>query len=290
MSSQEPQASLHRIRQLVQMPYHEYLQTVEWKAKRDEAVERDAGRCRLCYSSENLQVHHRTYYRRGNEHPNDLTTLCKECHEHFHSKVTERELRAQWGESDVPLTEEEQEQQRKRDLENMERALLGMLLLAPEKFQETGIIRIVDPEDFSNPSRREVYRLLADGNTDFTLPSHLQEETQICAAYLTYLAEKSEVDVSTTNNDIVQYACRFKIHILRKRNDDLEMLMESAAKAGDKQTERSIRMLIAQLLRQIRETDTDMRRYCAQEVIVEKKPTTSWREYLKKLENREDGQ
>ncbi len=78
-----------RIQELKSMPYPEYLQTPEWAKKRQQILERDGGRCRICDSSESLNVHHRTYERRGNEDLNDLTTLCRRCHEHFHQREQE---------------------------------------------------------------------------------------------------------------------------------------------------------------------------------------------------------
>ena len=49
-------------------------------------VARAAGRrCQLCnLGSVPLNVHHRTYERRGEELDEDLTVLCRECHHTFH--------------------------------------------------------------------------------------------------------------------------------------------------------------------------------------------------------------
>jgi 5-methylcytosine-specific restriction endonuclease McrA len=69
---------------LAAMPYRDYLRTPEWRAVRERALMRDGHRCRLCNAPDNLNVHHRTYARRGDESLEDLTTLCRGCHEHFH--------------------------------------------------------------------------------------------------------------------------------------------------------------------------------------------------------------
>jgi hypothetical protein len=61
--------------------YDEYLNSPEWKALREKIKRRDGGRCRLCGGSDDLHVHHRSYEHFGNEHPSDLTTLCRWCHE-----------------------------------------------------------------------------------------------------------------------------------------------------------------------------------------------------------------
>lgn len=69
---------------LLAMPYTEYLQSEHWKQKREAALIAAEYRCQLCYSDKNLEVHHRTYERRGCERPSDLTVLCHTCHCQFH--------------------------------------------------------------------------------------------------------------------------------------------------------------------------------------------------------------
>tara|TARA_B110000483_G_C18015757_1_gene472977 strand:- start:11 stop:628 length:618 start_codon:yes stop_codon:yes gene_type:complete len=64
--------------------YHKYLKSIEWKNKSKGVKERDRGCCRICNSSLNLEVHHRTYFNIGNEKLIDLITLCKKCHSLFH--------------------------------------------------------------------------------------------------------------------------------------------------------------------------------------------------------------
>lgn len=70
--------------QYKRIDYHAYLQSDKWGTKRQLALERAYHRCQLCNSPDNLHVHHRTYERLGNEKPEDLTVLCKDCHEMFH--------------------------------------------------------------------------------------------------------------------------------------------------------------------------------------------------------------
>ena len=69
-----------RAYQLAMMPYSEYLQTPEWKARRAATIEYAGGSCMFCDSTRRLEAHHRTYQRRGNEEPRDLVALCHECH------------------------------------------------------------------------------------------------------------------------------------------------------------------------------------------------------------------
>src|SRR5712671_1523701 len=117
------QPNPERIHKLRTMPYEEYLRTPEWTQKRDQTLERDGYHCRVCNSSENLHVHHRTYVRRGNENINeDLTTLCRKCHEHFHQRINqieimERTYRAPF----IPETEEVRSQR-------LENYLVGLLI------------------------------------------------------------------------------------------------------------------------------------------------------------------
>lgn len=64
--------------------YYEYLESQEWKDKRDELFRIRGRRCERCNSSKNIQVHHLTYERVFNELLNDLEVLCKTCHEIEH--------------------------------------------------------------------------------------------------------------------------------------------------------------------------------------------------------------
>ena len=64
--------------------YHAYLLSPEWKTKRDERVIAAGRRCQVCNSPHLLECHHRTYERIGNELPEDLFVLCRECHQTFH--------------------------------------------------------------------------------------------------------------------------------------------------------------------------------------------------------------
>ena len=73
-----------RVEVLATMPYRDYLQTPEWQEVRRAALERAGYRCQVCNAATPLDVHHRTYERRGHEHPSDVIALCRTCHELFH--------------------------------------------------------------------------------------------------------------------------------------------------------------------------------------------------------------
>lgn len=83
----ESKAKLDTIRQLRSMPYPEYLQSAWWQFRREQTLKSDGYRCRLCNSASTLNVHHRTYERRGEEQDSDLITLCRGCHAKFHNKL-----------------------------------------------------------------------------------------------------------------------------------------------------------------------------------------------------------
>lgn len=68
--------------------YEAFLQSDEWKSKREEILRRDGYRCFICGSEKDLCVHHETY-NFGWMPPNEwLTTLCRNCHRDFH-KISE---------------------------------------------------------------------------------------------------------------------------------------------------------------------------------------------------------
>lgn len=61
--------------------YQAYLKSATWKKKRQERLSIDNHACVWCGATKNLQVHHLTYSRLGNEDvEKDLCTLCFGCH------------------------------------------------------------------------------------------------------------------------------------------------------------------------------------------------------------------
>ena len=63
------------------MDYLEYIQSDEWRLKREWALLFWSRRCVICYSPDFIEVHHRTYERLGHEWLTDLIVLCRSCHE-----------------------------------------------------------------------------------------------------------------------------------------------------------------------------------------------------------------
>jgi 5-methylcytosine-specific restriction endonuclease McrA len=83
-----------RAHELAQMPYLAYLDSPEWQARRKAKLIEAGHRCVVCNSPNRLEVHHRTYQRRGNEDRTDLTVLCRRCHSLFHEKPVDLDVAA----------------------------------------------------------------------------------------------------------------------------------------------------------------------------------------------------
>lgn len=74
-----------RLAELRSMPYQQYLRTKEWQRRRQVMLKIASYRCYICRSTDRLQVHHKTYERRGCERMSDLVVLCDTCHKLVHT-------------------------------------------------------------------------------------------------------------------------------------------------------------------------------------------------------------
>lgn len=73
--------------------YREYMRSFAWKEVRKKVLKRDKYACRHCGSLYgDLQVHHVTYIRLGEELLEDLLTLCDACHVAEHQRLIEQGL------------------------------------------------------------------------------------------------------------------------------------------------------------------------------------------------------
>jgi hypothetical protein len=81
-----------RVSQLRALPYEQYLQTAEWRQRRNRALARASWRCERppCTAGQGLEVHHRTYERLGAELDADLEVLCGRCHRAEHVQQFEQ--------------------------------------------------------------------------------------------------------------------------------------------------------------------------------------------------------
>lgn len=64
--------------------YAAYLQTPEWRRRREAALKFAEGRCSLCPEKRFLDVHHKSYENLGDEPLWDLIVLCRRCHQRHH--------------------------------------------------------------------------------------------------------------------------------------------------------------------------------------------------------------
>ena len=78
-------------RQTGRFDYGAYLVSPAWYALRAKVRHRDGNKCRACGSGKQLDVHHRTYARIGNERLADLVTLCRSCHKATHELVANKQ-------------------------------------------------------------------------------------------------------------------------------------------------------------------------------------------------------
>lgn len=67
--------------------YHDYLRSDRWRAIRARKLAESVRRCEKCNSTQQLQVHHKTYVRLGRERMSDLQVLCDTCHARHHGKA-----------------------------------------------------------------------------------------------------------------------------------------------------------------------------------------------------------
>lgn len=79
-----------------------YLKTVDWRFRREPVLRRAQGCCERCHVCEPLEVHHLHYDTAGNETPEDLIAVCRDCHEFYHLKVPEVLEREAEDDEDLP--------------------------------------------------------------------------------------------------------------------------------------------------------------------------------------------
>jgi 5-methylcytosine-specific restriction endonuclease McrA len=65
--------------------YQEYLQSPEWREKRERVLNRCNGICEGCGKAIATVVHHITYQNVGNEFLFELLGMCKDCHTRYHN-------------------------------------------------------------------------------------------------------------------------------------------------------------------------------------------------------------
>ena len=78
----------------VVIDYKKYINSPQWKHKRLLRLKVDRFKCRTCGETENLECHHVTYDRLGNEDLEDLITLCKACHKAITNVIRDRRYKS----------------------------------------------------------------------------------------------------------------------------------------------------------------------------------------------------
>lgn len=64
--------------------YLAYLNTPDWRRRRNRALQLANWQCQHCAAKRDLEVHHKTYERLGAEWDDDLEVVCTTCHDGVH--------------------------------------------------------------------------------------------------------------------------------------------------------------------------------------------------------------
>ena len=66
--------------------YHKYINSKRWERRRRRYYGRNPNVCKVC-GAKDIQLHHLTYERLGNERDEDLIPLCRQHHSLFHEML-----------------------------------------------------------------------------------------------------------------------------------------------------------------------------------------------------------
>ena len=216
-----------RAMKLKTMPYDEYLKTEEWAEKRGWVLERDGHRCRLCNSKEPLHVHHRTYARRGAEDLEDLTTLCKICHEHFHQRVQQDTL--------MEATYTRPVESREVIAQRWEDYAIGVLLQNPSLFPHVN--GIIAESDFIGKDTHALY-LLVKSNSKVDQPLDIPSDLQATASRVIALVLANGNPLGGDRDfvkEAIQSITRVKIANLSRSNHELDLQIRATTTSGDQE-------------------------------------------------------
>ena len=70
----------------VNVDYHEYLKSPEWRALKNQIIKERGLACQLCGTKEQIHLHHMSYKRLGREDKRDLLLVCRSCHLYVHGE------------------------------------------------------------------------------------------------------------------------------------------------------------------------------------------------------------
>ena len=77
-------AEIERLKAECHEEYQRYLQTPEWRAKRDLVLLREQRLCEGCRSAPATDAHHTTYAHIGEEFLFELVAMCRQCRDRLH--------------------------------------------------------------------------------------------------------------------------------------------------------------------------------------------------------------
>jgi len=80
------------IQQLKALPYRAYLSTPWWRQRRNAALRIAGYACQRCGVKRELEVHHTSYQRLGEEIDTDLEVVCRGCHVGHHTNETQESV------------------------------------------------------------------------------------------------------------------------------------------------------------------------------------------------------
>ncbi len=80
----------HRLRMLGFRSLAAYFETDLWKKNRKRFPKKA---CAACFSTEFIQLHHRSYANLGNEKPGDCIWMCCDCHSTIHARINQTRCR-----------------------------------------------------------------------------------------------------------------------------------------------------------------------------------------------------
>lgn len=85
LSQRFKQAAINREAEERREFYTSYIQSSEWKQRREVILKRDNYLCQGCLRNPAAQVHHTTYDHLGQEFAFELISLCEPCHKRYHN-------------------------------------------------------------------------------------------------------------------------------------------------------------------------------------------------------------
>lgn len=81
-------ALVHRLEDI--RAYRDYLESPHWQAFKEWALLARGRRCEMCGRSDQVDVHHLSYLRRGHERLDDVQVLCRDHHRQAHAVAVRR--------------------------------------------------------------------------------------------------------------------------------------------------------------------------------------------------------